>query len=139
MGGDSTKRNQSLCYTYHRDKGHTIEQCIVFKDHLGQLVKSEHLKEFVVDFGNGASRQASRSQENALPPPLGVIDVIHAASIGTNVSQQKEVLLVVLVKNNEEDARSKKKVKFIRESIAFSDDDLEGTTQPHDDALMVTA
>lgn len=111
----------------------------MFKDHLEQLVKSEHLKEFVVDFGNGASRQASRSQGNALPPPLGVIDVIHAASIGTNVSQQKEVLLVVLVKNNEEDARSKKKVKFIRESIAFSDDDLEGTTQPHDDTLMVTA
>ena len=29
-------------------KGHTTEQCRVFKDHLEQLVKSGHLKEFVV-------------------------------------------------------------------------------------------
>ena len=35
--------------TYHRDKGHTTEQCKVLKDHLEQLVKAGYLKEFVVD------------------------------------------------------------------------------------------
>ena len=25
MGGDSSRRNQNLCCTYHRDKGHTTE------------------------------------------------------------------------------------------------------------------
>ena len=34
---------------------------------------------------------------------------------------------------------SKKKLKLIWEPIAFNDDDLEGTIQPHDDALMVIA
>ena len=34
---------------------------------------------------------------------------------------------------------SKKKLKYTREPIAFNDDDLEGTIQPHDDALVVTA
>ena len=52
MGGDPSRRNQYLYYTYHRDKGHTTKQCRVLKDHLGQLVKAGYLKEFVVDSGN---------------------------------------------------------------------------------------
>ena len=40
--------NQNLYYTYHREKGHTTEQCRVLKDHLEQLVKARHLKEFLV-------------------------------------------------------------------------------------------
>ena len=54
------------------------------------------------------------------------------------MSQRKGVLSVVSVENAREDARPRKKVKCSREPIAFGDDDLEGTTQPHDDALMVT-
>ena len=49
-------------------------------------MKSGHLKEFVVDPRNGATGQASRSRGNTLPPSLGVIDVIHAASMGTSVT-----------------------------------------------------
>ena len=48
MGGDPSRRNQNLYCTYHRDKGHTTEQCRVLKDHLGQLVKAGYLKEYVV-------------------------------------------------------------------------------------------
>ena len=47
MGGDPTRRNQCLYCTYHREKGHTIEQCCMLKDHLEQLVKAGHLKEFL--------------------------------------------------------------------------------------------
>ena len=52
MGGDLSRRNKNLYCTYHRDKGHTTEQCQILKDHLGQLVKAGYLKEFVMDFGN---------------------------------------------------------------------------------------
>lgn len=48
IGRDLTWRIQSLYYTYHREKGHTIEQCRVLKNHLEQLVKVGHLKEFLV-------------------------------------------------------------------------------------------
>ncbi|XP_075663362.1 uncharacterized protein LOC142632936 [Castanea sativa] len=34
MVGDPSRRNQNLYCTYHRDKGHTTEQCRVLKDHL---------------------------------------------------------------------------------------------------------
>ncbi|XP_050268598.1 uncharacterized protein LOC126713036 [Quercus robur] len=52
MGGDPSRRNQNLYCIYHQDKGHTIEQCQVLKDHLGQLVKVGHLKDFVLDPGD---------------------------------------------------------------------------------------
>ena len=80
MGGDLVKRNQSLYYTYHREKGHTTEQCRVLKDHLEQLVKAGHLKEFLVDQGGGNADQGSSGRNNRpLPPPLEIIKVIPAA------------------------------------------------------------
>ena len=44
MGGDPSRRNQNLYCTYHRDKGHTTEQCRVLKDHPEQLIKAGYLK-----------------------------------------------------------------------------------------------
>ena len=58
--------------------------------------------------------------------------------MGTIMSQRKGVLSVVSVENARKDARPRKKAKCSREPIAFGDDDLEGTTQSHDDALVVT-
>ena len=49
------------------------------------------------------------------------------------------MLVVVPVENCTGKQPSKKKLKFTKEPIAFNDDDLEGTIQPHDDALVVTA
>ena len=57
MGGDPSRRNQNFYCTYHKDKGHTTEQCRVLKDHLEQLVKVGHLKEFIVELGNQETRQ----------------------------------------------------------------------------------
>lgn len=34
MGGDPSKRNQSLNYQYHQDRGHTTEDCRTLRDHL---------------------------------------------------------------------------------------------------------
>ena len=76
---------------------------------------------------------------NPLPPPVGVIEVIHAASRGTLVTQRKGVLVVVLVESCQDEQPSEKKLKFTWEPIAFNDDNLEGTIQPHDNALVVTA
>ena len=45
MGGDPSRRNQNFYCIYHRDKGHTFEQCMVLKDHLEQLMRAGYLKE----------------------------------------------------------------------------------------------
>ena len=83
MGGDPSRRNHNLYCTYHWDKGHNIEQCRVLKDHLEQLVRSGHLKEFVLEPKGQKTGQNARPRGNPLPPLLGVIKVIHAASRGT--------------------------------------------------------
>ena len=47
------------------------------------------------------------------------------------------MLIVVLLVDCSGKLPSKKKMRFTQEPIAFNDDDLEGTIQPHDDALVV--
>ena len=121
------------------DKGHTTEQCRVLKDHLGQLVKAEHLKEFVLDSGNRVAGQDAQQRRNPLPPPVGVIEVIHVALEGLITGRRKGVLTVVPVESRLEVQPPEKKMKFAREPVAFDEDNLEGTIQPHDDALVVTA
>ena len=99
MGCQQSRRNQNLYCTYHRDKGHTTEQCQVLKDHLGKLVKAGYLKEFVVDLGNKGTRQGAQQSENPLLPPLGVIEVIYATLRGTVVVGRRRVLTVAPVGN----------------------------------------
>ena len=49
------------------------------------------------------------------------------------------MLTVVPVEGCSDNQPFGKKMKLAQEPIAFDDDDLEGTIQPHDDALVVTA
>ena len=46
---------------------------------------------------------------------------------------------MVLTKNCTGKQPFEKKLKFTRLAIAFNDNDLEGTIQPHDNALVVIA
>ncbi|XP_030945776.1 uncharacterized protein LOC115970253 [Quercus lobata] len=115
MGGDPSRMNQILYCTYHRDKGHTTEQCRVLKDHLGQLVKTEHLKDFVLDSGDRVVGQDTRQRGNPLPPPVGVIEVIHVALEKLIVGKRKGVLTVVPVEGNPGLQSLGKKMKFVRE------------------------
>ncbi|XP_050248545.1 uncharacterized protein LOC126695771 [Quercus robur] len=138
MGGDPSRRNQSFYCTYHKDKDHTTEQCQMLKDHLGQLVKTGYLKELMVDSGNRGTDQGVQQRGNPLPPHLGVIEVIHAILRGLIIAR-RGVLTVVSMGNYAGEQSLEKKMKIGREPIIFGDDDLEGTVQPHDDALVVTA
>ena len=104
----------------------------MLKDHLGQLVKARYLKEFVVDSIDWEAGQGVQRKRNPLPSPLGVIEVIHAASRGTTAA--KGVLTVACA----EGESLEKRVKVGRLTISFGEEDLEGTIQPHDDALVVT-
>ena len=45
--GDPTKRNQKYRCSYHQDKGHLMENYKAFKQHLVDLAKAEHMKEYV--------------------------------------------------------------------------------------------
>ena len=96
-------------------------------------MKAGYLKEFVADSVNRESGQGALQKKNPLPPPLGVIEVIHAAP--RRAASAKRVLTVACA--GEESSKKKKKVG--RLAISFGEDDLEGTVQSHDDTLVVTA
>ena len=85
---------------------------------------------------DSADREASQGvqqKRNPLSPSLGVIEVIHAAPRGTAAA--KRVLTVAFTKRDSPEKRMK--VDWL--TISFGEEDLEGTIQPHDDALVVTA
>ena len=136
-GGDLSRRNQNLYCTYHRDKGHTTEQCQVLKDHLGQLVKVGYLKEFVVDSGNRDASHGTQQKGNPLSPPLGVIEVIHATLRGTTITR-RGALTVAPKENCSVKPPSEKRIKVGRVPISFDEEDMEGTIQPHNNTLVVT-
>ena len=110
----------------------------MLKDHLGQLVKVGYLKEFVVDSRNQGADQGALRKGNPLPPPLGVIEVIHAALKGSTITR-RGVLTIAPTRDCSRKQPPKKKMRIGWEPIAFGDKDLEGKIQSHDDALVVTA
>ena len=91
----------------------------------------------MVDPRNQETRQGARPRGNPLLPPLRVIEVIHATLRGTQIFNIREVLTVASTKSCASNQPPEKKLKYIQEPIAFNDDDLKGTIQPHDDALVV--
>ena len=101
--------------------------------------RTRHLKEFVAAPKGSTAGQTSRKQGNTLPPPLRVIDDIHATSIATSLSRCKGTMSVTSVKDSKDNDQPGKRSKLSREPIEFKDENLEGTTQPHDDALIVTS
>ena len=89
-------------------------------------MKAGHLKEFVVEFGNRGAGHGAQQKGNHFPPPLGVIEVIHAALRGINAAGRR-VLVVASTGDCSENQPLVKKMKSQLEPIAFNDEDLEGT------------
>ena len=103
-----------------------------------QLVKAGHLKESMVEFGKRGARLGAQQKRNPLPPPLGMIEVIHAVPRGTNATGSR-VLAVASTRECSENQQPVKKMKSRLKPIAFDEEDLKGTIQLHDDALVITA
>ena len=80
MVGNPEKRNRNLHCQYHRDHGHTTEDCRSLWDHLDQLVREGKLKQ-LLHHSSGLGGQANSRSERETPsrPLLGTINVIFAA------------------------------------------------------------
>ena len=70
---------------------------------------------------------------------MGIVEVIHAASINTRASRHKGVLSITSQQGTKVSDRPEKRLRLNTKPIAFGDDDLEGTSQLHDDTLVVTS
>ena len=138
MVGNPENRNYNLYYQYHRDHGHTIEDCRSLWDHLDQLVREGKLKQ-LLHHSNGLGGQTNFQFERETPsrPPLGTINVIFIAP-GRTGSCPSRVMSVARLSSegiNQEPKRARVERPLI---MGFSDEDKVGTIQPHDDALVIT-
>ncbi|XP_050290369.1 uncharacterized protein LOC126728616 [Quercus robur] len=80
MAGEPRKRNPNLYCHYHRDHGHTMENCKNLWDHLEQLVREGKLKQILHHSSSRASQAGSEMRGDASSRlPLGTINVIFAA------------------------------------------------------------
>ena len=67
----------------------------------------------------------AQQKGNLLPPPLGVIEVIHAVSGSTNMAGMR-VSTVASIGDFSKDQPLTKRMKSQLEPIAFDNEDLEG-------------
>ncbi|XP_075675264.1 uncharacterized protein LOC142644565 [Castanea sativa] len=138
MAEDPMKLNQNLHCHYHQDRGHTTEDCRTLWNHLEQLVKEGRLKQFLYrPNGQGGYSGSINQGNNASRPPLGMINVIFATPgrTGSRPSRVMFVARTLAEKFNSEPKRIKGNIPPI---LGFSEEDKIKTTQPHDDALVVT-
>ena len=138
MVGNPEKRNRNLHCQYHRDHGHTTEDCRSLSDHLDQLVQEGKLKQLLHhSSGLGGQTNSRSKKETPSRPLLGIINVIFAAP-GRTGSCPSRVMSVAHLSSegiNQEPKRPSVERLLI---MGFSDEDKVGTIQPYDDALVIT-
>ena len=136
--GNPEKRNRNLYCQYHRDHGHTTEDCRSLWDHLDQLVQEGKLKQLLHHSSSlGGQTDTRPERENPPRPPLGTINVIFTAPgrMGSCPSKVMSVARLFL----EDDSHEPKRAKLNRSLVMrFLDEDKIGTVQSHDDALVIT-
>ena len=138
MVGNPEKRNQNLYCQYHRDHGHTTDDCRSLWDHLDQLVREGKLKQ-LLHHSSGLGGQTNSRSERETPsrPPLGIINVIFTAP-GKTGSCPSRVMSVARL-SSEDTSHEPKKARLERPLVmGFLNEDKIGTIQPHDDALVIT-
>ena len=135
--GNREKRNRNLYCQYHRDHGHTTEDCRSLWDHLDQLVQEGKLKQLLHhSSGLGGQTDTRSKRENLSRPPLGTINVIFAAPDRTGSWPSRVMSMAHL--SPKDSRHESKKAKLDRSLVmGFSDEDKIGTIQPHNDALVI--
>ncbi|XP_065621875.1 uncharacterized protein LOC136064266 [Quercus suber] len=80
MVGNPERRNHNLYCQYHKDHGHTTEDCRSLWDHLDQLVCEGRLRHLLHHSSGREGQMNSESgRSDSAKPPLGTINVIFTA------------------------------------------------------------
>ena len=138
MVGNPEKRNRNLYCQYHRDHGHTTEDCRSLWDHLDQLVREGKLMQLLHHSSRlGGQTNFQSERETLSRPPLGTINVIFAAPGRTGSCSSKVMSMARL--SSEDTCHEPKRARLEQPLVmGFSDEDKIGTIQLHDDALVIT-
>ncbi|XP_030941776.1 uncharacterized protein LOC115966749 [Quercus lobata] len=137
MSGDPLKRNQNLYCAYHQEPGHTTDDCRNLKNYLDLLVREGKLRHLLHRSKGWQEPSNNETRQSALRPPIGTINVILAAP-GRTGSVPFRVMSVSSFPTKPDDREPKRTRMSATPLIGFTEEDKQGTIQPHDDALVVT-
>ncbi|XP_050267437.1 uncharacterized protein LOC126712227 [Quercus robur] len=137
MAGDLLKRNQNLYCAYHQEPGHTTDDYRNLKNHLDRLVREGKLRHLLHRPEGWQEPSSNETRQSTLRPPIGTINVILAAP-GRTGSVPFRVMSVSSFPTGPDDRESKRARVSATPVIGFTEEDKQGTIQPHDDALVVT-
>uniref|UniRef100_A0A2N9ICH8 Uncharacterized protein n=1 Tax=Fagus sylvatica TaxID=28930 RepID=A0A2N9ICH8_FAGSY len=146
LRSDPTKRSKDLYCRFHRDHGHTTEDCFALKQQIEALIRQGKLGKFVRQ-DKTEVRQEPRPprqdenkdrQEDRPRDIIGEIRTIVGGLASGGASRSSRKAYARQAHNILVTQRSRKSLKMDDQVISFSEDDARNIHHPHDDALVVT-
>ncbi|XP_012835110.1 PREDICTED: uncharacterized protein LOC105955856 [Erythranthe guttata] len=152
---ENPKRQKSEKYCeYHRDRGHTTDECFQLKQEIERLIKKGHLGEFVdaprhQKFQNkprfqhkGERPNPRKDREDDNLPTQGIIAVISGGPSGGDTPSSRRASIRAARGSYSTTERPEGHIYHVHHpnsEVTFSDDDLRGPRGEHNDALVISA
>ncbi|KAL2532365.1 Ribonuclease H [Abeliophyllum distichum] len=127
---DPSIRDRSCTCEFHKDHGHTTDQCRTLHSEVERLAGEGFIKHFVKRYGN---HHKETPEDVGQRRRAGVINVIVRGSAGGGDSRNSRKGYARSLQMNLIAVSSK-----FNQPITFDDEDLNGVSLPHDDALVIT-
>ncbi|KAK3012296.1 hypothetical protein RJ639_012844 [Escallonia herrerae] len=126
------RRDAQLYCQFHKDHGHTTEECKVLRRKIENLIARGHLKQFVKTEHQGGNRGGGqRRHDGSAPKEPPVINTISGGLSAGGTSRSARKAYARQVNLTQRPAKRPK----VPATISFDDTDLEEVLTPHDDAL----
>ncbi|KAL0402298.1 UNVERIFIED_CONTAM: hypothetical protein Slati_4259700 [Sesamum latifolium] len=137
---------------FHKDRGHSIEDCYQLKNEIEKLIQRGYLKEYVENRPSGhsssprseggklekaeSSRRREKGKENL--QTAGVIDVV-TGEPARGDSAQARMALIRAASSKIDNYKEVTITGIPEEEIMFNSNDFEKGVAPHNDALVISA
>ncbi|XP_070004609.1 uncharacterized protein [Nicotiana sylvestris] len=121
---DPSQGNTNLMCKYHGTHGHRTEDCRQLREEVARLFNEGHFREFISDRAKNHFRERDARKTEQEEPQ----HVIHMIIGGVNFKRTKVSI-----------TREKRTRSYVPEDVlSFCDEEAEGTSQPHNDALVIS-
>ncbi|XP_059285933.1 uncharacterized protein LOC132039474 [Lycium ferocissimum] len=127
---DPSQRDPKLICDYHGTHGHRTDNCRGLRDEVARLLKNDHLREFLSERGRNNYKNRDGNKNVEPEEPQHVINmIIDGVEIARGPVMKRTKFSIT---------RKKRSRDYVPNGfISFSDKEVEGITQPHNDALVI--